>query len=254
MAASLSEAKERALLGVVERAARTHAEALVLRGGLVVRRYVAPTPRKVDDVDFLGLGEPAALREALPAICALGLDDGVVYEEPTIEVIWEETRFPGLRARTLATVDGAAIPLQIDVGFGDPRVVPDPWVALDGTRTPMPVVAAETLFAWKLHGLFERGHGQWRPKDLFDLLLLGRCALDEERLPECVRVAFESRGDTLALTERFLNGPWGRSGGSARKWKSFRRKGNDHAPVELGPVLDEVQARVRPVVERARRS
>lgn len=247
------ELKERALIGVVERAARSpYAKSLVLRGGLVVRPAIAPVYREVDDVDFLALPplDVEASAGAIAEILGARVDDGVTYRAPETEKIWEETDAPGVRAQTIARVDGEEVPIQVDLGFGDPRVAPDRELALDGQETPMKTAAVETVFAWKIHGLFERGHGRWRPKDLFDVWMLGqRDDLDDEILPECLRVTFESRGDTFAIMDRFLGGPWGTSSGSRQKWKSYAESREDgRAPMDMQEVVAEIRARVIPIV------
>jgi len=254
--ASPEELKERALVGVVERAARSaHAESLVLRGGLVVRPELSGIQRPVDDVDFLGLdpldadSSEGALREILGA----PVDDGITYDPPALEKIWEETDAPGLRAQTVAHLDGEEIPIQVDLGFGDPRVVPDREVSLEGQKTPIKAAAVEMLFVWKIHGLFERGHGRWRAKDLFDVWILGkRDDLDEAALPKSLRVAFESRGDTFTIMDRFLGGPWGTSSGSRKKWKSYvAERGDDAAPEDMQKVVMAIRQRIIPIVAAA---
>lgn len=246
--------RERALAGVVERAARSpHAAKLVLRGGLVLRELVAPSPRPVDDVDFLGLGcfDAQTIEPVLVELLASDAGDGVRYGAASFATTWVETEHPGVRAACVAVVDGdeqRAIEIQVDVGFGDPRVVDDVAFTLPGTQTSMAAAAAETLLAWKVHGLFERGRGQWRPKDLCDVVALGsKPGLDHDMLPECLRVAFASHGHELSLMDRFLHGEWGQSRGSRRKWRSFvRRRGDGSLPQEL----DAVVASARDIVTR----
>lgn len=93
-------------------------------------------------------------------------------------------------------------------------------------------------------GLFEYGRGQWRAKDLFDLLLLdAHVTLDEQALVRSVEIAFRSRNSDLALADRFLYGVgWGQSRGSRRRWQTFARRHEGGAVV---PPLDEAIARVR---------
>ena len=164
---------------------------LVLRGGLAMRLAVHPAERPVDDVDVLS-DEPmevarARLRAALEPL-------GVGSEE----VIWAETESPGVRWQ----LEGG---VQVDLGFGDPRPVRDVRLVYPDTDVELAVVAPEVHWAWKVHGLFERGRGKWRPKDLWDLHLLQENAgLDRSRLGECLRVAFETRGDPVMETTAAL--------------------------------------------------
>lgn len=255
-------AGELARAGLLRRVARAAGEAFVLRGGMLTSCYCAPVPRVVEDVDFLallpfGAGGEEATRRLLSA-CAQDVGDGVVLDAAAAvtAVIWAETAFPGVRARVPVRVEGAAGVVQVDVGFGDPVVPEVEWLEYPARAgaVRVQVVQPETLFGWKVHGLFERGYGQWRPKDLYDLWLLLRSGrLRAEWLPRCVEVAFASRGTPLSVAERFLRGPFGRSKGSAARWLRFRRAGSaEHIPERLTEVIDEVAAALRPVFDLTR--
>jgi hypothetical protein len=207
----------------------------------------------VDDVDFLGLDplDVEGSSGALVEILAAQLDDGITYDAPETETV--EADAPFIRARTVAHVDGDDVEVQVDVGFGDPRAVPDREVKLDGQQTPIKAPAIEVLYAWKIHALFEHGHSQWQPQDLFDLWMLGqRDDLDETVLPECLRRTFESRGDTFAIMDRFLGGPWGTSSGSRGKWEAYVESREDgRAPADMQAVVSDIRKRVIPIVAAA---
>jgi len=212
---------------------------LVLRGGLALRVYVGAEERPVDDVDFLS---DDAFDEAVAAVHAR-LAEGFALE--SCETIWEETDHPG-RRWSLA-VDGA--PLQLDLGFGDPRtqaerVLPYPGAEDLEVRIPAP----ETFWAWKVHGLFERGDGRWRAKDFWDLHLLARHGLDAGACRVALATAFASRGDDFTLMDRFLEDPaWGSSRGSRRKWRYFFER---HLGREA-PDMDAFVANVRGTIRAA---
>ncbi len=193
---------------------------LVLRGGLAMRLAVHPAERPVDDVDVLSDEPMEVARERVRD----ALSPLTVSSE---EVIWAETESPGVRWRLAAGV-------QVDLGFGDPRPIPDVRLVYPGAEVEVSIVAPEVHWAWKVHGLFERGRGKWRPKDLWDLWLLQQNAgLDRARLGECLRVAFETRGDPLVeTTQRFREGDWGETRGSQRKWRHhfLKRRGWEEAP------------------------
>jgi hypothetical protein len=216
---------------------------LVLRGGVVTAHYVAPHPRLIDDIDLLTLYpfSEERVRHDVAALLAAEVADDHTIEMVNSEIIWGDTEFPGLRLS--AEVDGE--PAQIDVGSGDP-LVGGPTEILLG---PLQVQAcrAETLVAWKLHGLYERGPGRWRPKDLHDIDLLSRHAnLDQALVARSIPVAFESRGDEMALMERLVTGVFGQSDWSLRKWARFREdSGPEMAPGELNDTVARVSEFLR---------
>lgn len=213
----------------------------VLRGGLVMRLHFGPVTRPVEDVDFLCDASIDVVEVALRAAFGRRL----LHEER----IWEDTEFPGLRY----ALDLRGTEMQVDVGFGDPRARPDRRFVYPGTATDIVAVAPETLYAWKVHGLVERGVGKWRPKDLFDLDVLAlHGGLDFDHVVPCLSLAFTSRGDSLAKLDRFLDpeGGWGGSRGSRRKWERFERSRADVPSFET--VVTRVRARLRPLVRAAR--
>lgn len=243
-----------ALEGILRRA-RVAEERLVLRGSLVTRHF-AGALRPVEDVDFVARipFDPAATAEIIGEISRAPCADGLTFALDHTEIIWAETAFPGVRARLLVSAGDARFPIQLDIGFGDP-LVPGP-AHLD-LATLLPDLGArvlacrpETLFGWKVHGLFERGPGRWRPKDLFDLLLLADHApLDPDALRAALRSAFETRGDPLALTGKLLAGTFGTSPWSRRKWASFRAsRPAGQVPEDPAEVIAEVAAVLRPIL------
>jgi hypothetical protein len=75
------------------------------------------------DLDLLGLRDPdpqvmlAVFRE----ICAVEMDDGVVFNVAglAVDLICREFEYGGLRIKTHAEIAGARVRMVIDIGFGD---------------------------------------------------------------------------------------------------------------------------------------
>jgi len=250
----------RASMGLLRRLARSPvAEELVLRGGMMMRLWAGPVPRPVEDIDFLAVFpfDTAATASRLEAVCRVEADDGLRFGALRSEVIWAETAFPGVRAFVEVSFPGDEAPfeLRIDTGFGDPMDPPATWMdhPLEA-GAPARVLAcrAETLLAWKVHGLFERGKGRFRPKDLFDVYLLANHApIDPALMPRALRLAFGSRGDSLGLMSRLLSGEFGKSPWSLEKWARFRNSLPEGRPEQLAEVVDSVAAALRPWVAAA---
>ena len=86
--------------------------------------------RPTRDLDLLGHGDPdpAMVATSIRSICSVEVtDDGVVFDVAGIEAapIRVEEEYSGVRIRTAATIAGARLPIQIDVGFGD-VITPEP--------------------------------------------------------------------------------------------------------------------------------
>jgi hypothetical protein len=176
----------------------------ILRGSVLLNALI-PEARPPVDVDYLvgGPFDPDA---------TLALAQSLAPITRSL-IIWEETKFPGLRV--------FADDLQVDFGFGDPLSTPPRPVEVAGLSVLG--CAPETLFAWKLHGLVEHGRGGWRAKDLFDLhLLWTRLALDRGQLKTAIDLAFSSRETPLSALEDFRSrADWGESRGGRRKWRTL---------------------------------
>jgi hypothetical protein len=181
--------------------------------------------RRAQDVDHLLLGEwtVGRVRDLLAELAPRAL----------LEVTWVETKSPGVRL----SLPG----LQVDVGWGDPLVVPPVPMTVAGVEVQG--VRPEIMLAWKLHGLVEHGRGKWHAKTLADVVLfLRKVKLDEELVLRALRVAFESRETPLSALDPLLNdATWGTSRGSRNKWKSYRKKAA-WVTFELGEAIAEVKS------------
>ena len=224
-------------------AAGVERERLVVRGSLLLQGW--GSPRAPADVDHLLLGEydEAAARAVVDAVLARPVDDEVTFDhaQATHEAIWAETPFPGLRSQVIGRHRGVEALLQIDLGHGDPLAAPPIPMTIAGA-SPLLGVRAETMLAWKAHGLVEFGRGQWRAKDLYDLCFLAEhVPLDASLAAAALRLAFDSRATALSAADRFLFGAdWGGSRGSRRRWETFGRR----ADLPL-PELADAVARAR---------
>lgn len=212
---------------------------LALRGSLVTALFIPE--RRAFDVDLLAL-EAASLRELTALVDDL-LADGL--PAPTREATWVESEQPGWRLRF-----GEA--LQVDLGFGDPIVGGTVTASVAGVVVP--VVRAETMAAWKAHGIVEFGRGRFRAKDVWDLhAILGRVQpFDHDRFARSLALAFASRQTPLAMADPLLHDvTWGGGRSSTRKWRALARSGLVPAP--LPPLLDVVaslRASLGPVFAR----
>ncbi len=255
----MSEARQLVLDGLLRRvAASDQAGSLVLRGGLLTRLWVGANRRRTDDADFLGLfardAEEVARR--LRAVLAARVEDEARFEVESllVEMIWQETPFPGARALVQAEVAGTSHALQIDVGFGDPLVPPARLVeypTAGGEVLRLLACRPETLVGWKLHGLFEHGARRWRAKDLHDLLLLTtHVPLEGPALAEAIAVAFRSRNQPLADVVPVVYEPaWWTTDKARQRWGKFRVEAPG-APEDVGEVARLVAQALRPALER----
>jgi hypothetical protein len=161
------------LEGLLRRLARLPcAGELVLRGGLMTRAWVAPRVRPTRDLDLVG-DFPFDLAETtrrFRGVLDEQVEDGLELDPARFgaQGIWLDTDFPGVRVTLGARLWGSAPEeLTVDIGFGDPLVPEAGWLDYPALQ-PLPAARVraccpETMAAWKLHGLAERG-ASWRPQ------------------------------------------------------------------------------------------
>lgn len=87
--------------------------------------WVADPFRPTRDLDLLGNGDSDAepMAETFLAICPQPVaDDGVTFDLAALMAapIYEEVEYGGVRVRTTATIAGARIPIQVDIGSAMP--------------------------------------------------------------------------------------------------------------------------------------
>jgi predicted nucleotidyltransferase component of viral defense system len=224
----------------------------VLKGATLIQAWGVGRHRATRDLDLLGHGEsdPAAVAAVVREICGTKVeDDGLVFAADSIQAarIREDQVYEGVRVRLTALLAGAAIPVQVDVGFGD-AVTPQPRVLIVPTLLdhPAPKLAAyprESVVAEKLEAMVVLGIGNSRMKDFFDVAYLAQhFAFDGARLVRSIRTTFLRRGTAIpdappiAFTRAFAEDP-----SKAAQWKAFTAR-DRLAAADTG--LDQVVAQV----------
>lgn len=230
-----------------------HRERHVLKGAALLALWNEAIYRPTRDLDFTGYGSPMAddVRSVIRDICAVPVADGIAFngESIRVEPIRDGDEYHGLRTRFEATIDGARIPMQIDIGFGN-AIEPPPTdahypVLLDAPCPQVRVYPREAVVAEKLHAMVVLGARNSRYKDFYDLHALAQhFDFDGERLACAACATFERRGMTItqdapiALTPRFYS-----DAGRAEEWVGYRnRNALPGAPSEFGTVGDRLRA------------
>ncbi len=187
-----------------------HAERFVLKGALMLQLWCSERARATRDIDLLGFVPPgvddvaAMIRDVLEEEVE---DDGVLFQPESLSAdeIRARARYRGVRARFVARVGAARIPMQIDVGFGD-VVTPGPVrIEYPGLLSFDPPklrgYTPETTIAEKLEAIVILGLTNTRMKDYYDLWHLARThALDADVMGRAVRATFERRETPLPST------------------------------------------------------
>ncbi len=224
-----------------------HAGKFVLKGAALFALWTGRPHCATRDVDLLGFRENSSI-EALRAIFRDILelevpDDGIRFRGCSRS---RSHRFAKIRntaataLRLTATLAGARLRLQVDIGFGD-AITPAAETAdfpalLDFPAPRLRVYPRETVVAEKLEALVKLGMANSRMKDFFDVVVLSRLFdFEGDLLAAAIRATFERRGTALpagppvALTAAFAEDP-----AKKTQWTAFLRKSGAPAdPADL---------------------
>lgn len=238
-----------------------HRDRFVLKGAMLFVTWVEDPFRPTRDLDLLGYGEnsPESIGGAFREICGQPVDDdGVEFDIGAIMAvpIREDVEYGGIRVRTSATIAGARIPIQVDIGFGD-AVTPGPVEIvypslLDAPAPRLRAYPVTTVVAEKFQALVLLGIANSRLKDFYDLWLIAQTfEFDRASLAEAVRQTFARRETMLptekpiGLSEAYVEA-WG------RQWRAFLgRERMASAPTELAVVVSDLAGFLLPLIEPA---
>ena len=224
-----------------------HANSYLLKGALLFALWYDQPHRPTRDADLLGFG-PDDVESAVLAFHEIGqidVDDGLAFDPASVKgtTIRKEAGYGGVRVDVLATLDGARIALQVDIGFGD-AVTPAPEsvnypVLLEGLPAPqLRAYPKYTVVAEKFHAVCLLGMANTRMKDYFDLwVLLTEGALDPSELHRAVEATFQRR--KLAVPSAVPSGlsdAFALDAAKQKQWVAFLKK-NRLETVELTEVV-----------------
>jgi Nucleotidyl transferase AbiEii toxin, Type IV TA system len=233
-------------------------EHFVLKGAMLFIAWLRNPFRPTQDLDLLGSGDDdaAAILQRFKTICTIEVpDDGVVFDVERLraEPIREEAQYGGVRVKTNATIGGARVPIQIDVGFGD-VVTPEPVefdypTLLDSPSPRLKAYPPETVVAEKFEALVSIGVANTRMKDFYDLWMMAQYfPFEGPLLATALRRTFERRrtawpvGAPLGLSEEFTKA-------KETLWRAFlTRERLGAAPVEFPKLVADLRAFLLPLL------
>ena len=229
----------------------THAANYLLKGALLFSLWYDQPHRPTRDVDLLGYGADdidtavSAFRE----ICQIVVGDGIAFDATSVKgaAIRKDAGYGGVRIDLQATLDGARIVLQVDIGFGDavtpaPESVRYPVLLEDLPAPQLRSYPKYTVVAEKFHAVCLLGMANTRMKDYFDLwVLLSDDALDTALLRQAVEATFARRQLPLpnntpaGLSEAFVQ-----DAAKQKQWAAFLKK-NRLAALDLAVVIERLR-------------
>jgi len=234
----------------------------VLKGALMFAAWQLPSPRPTRDIDLLGRLDNTVeqIVSAIQMICLEPApEDGLRFDAESIsgERIIETADYAGVRVRFTAYLGSARIPMQVDVGFGDP-LVPGPSlvrlpVILDLPSPELQCYSRESAIAERFQVMVYLGEVNSRMKDFYNVWLLStHFDFDGRILSRAIRETFRWRRTNLplhpvAFSERFARDP-----GKQTQWAAFLRRHHledEKTPVTLHEAIQIISVFLQPVIQ-----
>ena len=232
-----------------------HAPNFLLKGALLFQLWYGQPHRPTRDADLLGFGpdDVPTLIGVFRSICTIAVDDGIVFDAESVAgtPIRKDAGYGGVRIDLRATLDGARLALQIDIGFGD-AVTPDaqqltyPTLLTDVPGPTLRAYPKATVVAEKLHAVTVLGMTNTRMKDFFDLwVLLHDATLDDAELQRAIEATFKRRQTATPGTQPIgLSDAFAEDATKQTQWRAFLKK-NKLQAIDLADVVRYVRDRAR---------
>ena len=151
----------------------------ILKGGMLVAAFVGVEARATMDIDTTIKGIPVKMVDmdrTITEISSIDLEDNVKFRIKKVSEIMDEAEYSGIRFSMDALLDGAVIPLKIDISTGDlitPREIAYSYKLMFEDRTiPIMTYPIETVLAEKLETVISRSITNTRMRDFYDIHIL----------------------------------------------------------------------------------
>ena len=179
----------------------------ILKGGMLVAAFVGVEARATMDIDTTIKGIPVTMvdmERTITEISNIDLDDNVKFRIKKVSEIMDEAEYPGIRFSMDAVLDGAVIPLKIDISTGDvitPREMAYSYILMFEDRTiPIMTYPIETVLAEKLETVISRSITNTRMRDFYDIhILLKSQNIDADILALALERTAKKRGNFSLL-------------------------------------------------------
>lgn len=158
-----------------------YCDKFIVKGGMLISSIVGLDTRATMDLDTTLRNLPLTKEQihgAISSICKANLNDDVVFELKSIDSIRKDDPYGGYCVRIDAVYDTIVTPLSIDISTGDvitPAAVKYEFGGIfdEKVRISLWGYNIETVLAEKVETILSRGILTTRPRDFYDVYILG---------------------------------------------------------------------------------
>ncbi|MCK9348536.1 MAG: nucleotidyl transferase AbiEii/AbiGii toxin family protein [Sphaerochaeta sp.] len=153
----------------------------VIKGGMLIATIVGLDIRSTMDMDTTLRNLPFTedqIEQTIKSICSVALADEVNFSIVSVSPIRKDDRYGGFCVRMDARYDTIITPLSIDISTGDvltPSAVHYEFSGMfdESVRISIWGYNIETVMAEKVETILSRGIFSTRPRDYYDIYILG---------------------------------------------------------------------------------
>lgn len=223
-------------------------EKFVVKGGMLIAAIVGLDTRSTMDLDTtlrnLPLTEEKVM-EAVENICKITLGDDVIFEVKSIAPIRKDNRYGGFCVRLDAIYDTIVTPLSIDVSTGDvitPEAVEYEFSGIfdEEIRIKMWGYNIESVMAEKVETILSRGIFNTRPRDFYDVYILGTTQrYDKKIFLKALEATAIHRGSREQIIDKTgIIEKLSASEELIQMWEKYRKKFSYASEIQYADVMD----------------
>lgn len=223
-------------------------EKYVVKGGMLIAAIVGLDTRSTMDLDTtlrnLPLTEEKVM-EAVENICKITLGDDVIFEVKSIAPIRKDDRYGGFCVRLDAIYDTIVTPLSIDVSTGDvitPEAVEYEFSGIfdEEIRIKMWGYNIESVMAEKVETILSRGIFNTRPRDFYDVYILGTTQrYDKKIFLKALEATAIHRGSREQIIDKTgIIEKLSASEELIQMWEKYRKKFSYASEIQYADVMD----------------
>ena len=211
-----------------------YCDKFVIKGGMLIAAIVGLDTRSTMDLDTTLRNLPLTeekITEAVNKICEIDRNDDVVFTVKSIAPIRKDDIYGGYCVRMDALYDTILTPLSIDISTGDvitPEAVKYEFSGIfdDDIRISLWGYNIETVIAEKVETILHRGVFTTRPRDYYDVYILGTTQKYDKRIyRDALQATAKHRGsvELISDTEGILK-QISESTVLKEKWGKYQKK------------------------------
>lgn len=190
-----------------------YSDKFVVKGGMLIAAIVGLDTRSTMDLDTTLRNLPLTeeqISAALSTICKIELKDDVLFKIKSVLPIRKDDVYGGYCVRLDAIYDTIVTPLSIDISTGDiitPAAIKYEFGGIfdEDVKISLWGYNIETVMAEKVETILSRGVFTSRPRDFYDVFILGTTQkYDKEIFKEALKATAIHRGSLRKIAD--ING------------------------------------------------